>query len=48
MNSDGIEKTFAINHLGHFLLTNLLIDLIKNTNESRILNVSSSGYKLSP
>lgn len=38
---DGIEKTFAINHLAYFLLTGLLLDLIKKADQGRILNVSS-------
>lgn len=44
-NKHGIEMDFAANHLGHFLLTNLLIDLLKRTPGSRIVNVSSAAYK---
>lgn len=48
---DGIELTFATNHLGHFLLTYLLSDRLINSTDARIINVSSSahyGKKLDP
>lgn len=41
---DGIELTFATNHLGHFLLTHLLFDLLKKSTDARIINVSSSSH----
>ncbi len=45
---DGFEMHLGVNHLGHFLLTNLLIDLMKSSpGVSRVINVSSSLYKRS-
>jgi len=43
-STDGIEMHFAVNHLGHFLLTNLLIDKMTH-DDSRIIVVSSSLHK---
>lgn len=42
---EGYESTFAINHLGHFLLTNLVLDMLKASSSARIINVSSSAHK---
>lgn len=42
---DGIEMTFALNHLGYFLLANLLLDTLKTSAPARIINVSSYGHK---
>src|SRR5690606_23325047 len=44
ITADGFEKTFATNHLSYFLLTNLLLDLLKKTGTSRIVNVSSASH----
>ena len=42
---DGIELTFALNHLSYFLLTDLLIDLMISSAPARIVNVSSSSHR---
>jgi retinol dehydrogenase-14 len=44
VTEDGIEATFAVNHLGGFLLTNLLLDLITASAPARIVTVSSVGH----
>lgn len=43
--ADGFELQFGTNHLGHFALTGLLMDLIINTESSRVVNVSSTSHK---
>lgn len=43
-SEDGIELTFATNHLGHFLLTILLFNLLKKSPSGRIINVTSSAH----
>jgi NAD(P)-dependent dehydrogenase (short-subunit alcohol dehydrogenase family) len=45
LTEDGLEKTFALNHLGYFVLSLELIDLLKHSTPSRIVNVTSSFYR---
>jgi len=44
LSVDGIEMTFALNHLAYFLLTNLLLDTMKVSTPARIINVSSDAH----
>jgi len=45
LSQDGIEMTFAVNHLAPFLLTNLLLETLINSAPSRIINVASNSHK---
>ncbi len=42
---DGYESTFAINHLGPFLLTNLLLDRLRADTPARVVNVASTAHR---
>lgn len=44
LTDDGLEMTIATNHFSQFLLTSLLLDLIKNSEYARIVNVSSDSH----
>lgn len=45
LTEDGYETTFAVNHLAHFLLTTLLLELLKKSDDGRIINVSSIAHQ---
>ena len=44
VTEEGFERTFALNHLGYFLMTKKLLPLIEKSNYKRIVNVSSSAH----
>lgn len=44
ITSDGLEMTFALNHMSYFLLTNKLMELLKYSAPARIVNVSSDAH----
>jgi retinol dehydrogenase-14 len=44
VTADGLERTFAVNHLAPFLLTNLLLDRLKHSAPARVITVSSHAH----
>jgi NAD(P)-dependent dehydrogenase (short-subunit alcohol dehydrogenase family) len=46
ITADGLEHTFAVNHLAGFLLTNLLLDLLQASAPARIVTVSSGAQRM--
>ncbi|KAH6622554.1 hypothetical protein F5144DRAFT_655883 [Chaetomium tenue] len=54
LDKQGIELQFSVNHLGHFLLTNLLVPAFLSTattgtgTSTRVVNLTSAGYQISP
>jgi NAD(P)-dependent dehydrogenase (short-subunit alcohol dehydrogenase family) len=45
LTPDGVERTFAVNYLAPFLLTRLLLPLLKRNSHSRIVTVASSAHE---
>lgn len=45
VTADGFETTFAVNHLGPFLLTNLLLGALKQSAPSRVVNLTSTAFR---
>ncbi|MBP2000713.1 NAD(P)-dependent dehydrogenase (short-subunit alcohol dehydrogenase family) [Paenibacillus shirakamiensis] len=46
LTEDGFEVMLGVNHLGHFLLTRLLLDTLLRAEQGRVVNVSSGAYKI--
>jgi retinol dehydrogenase 12 len=47
LTSDGIEQTFALNHMGYFVLTVELLDMIRKTPNARVVSTSSAAHMMS-
>lgn len=45
LSVDGLEMTFALNHMSYFLLTNLLLDVLRASAPARVVNVASNAYR---
>jgi NAD(P)-dependent dehydrogenase (short-subunit alcohol dehydrogenase family) len=45
VTAEGLERTFALNHMGYFLLTSLLLERIKASPHARIVNVASEAHR---
>lgn len=48
LTADGLEQTFALNHLAYFLLTELLLDRLRESAPARVVNVSSAAHARAP
>src|SRR6185503_9977266 len=46
VTTDGLERTFALNHLAPFLLTNLLLDRLRDSAPSRVVTVASHAQAM--
>ncbi len=46
LTDEGVELTFALNHVSYFLLTTLLLDLLKKTPGSRVVSTSSGAHRM--
>jgi NAD(P)-dependent dehydrogenase (short-subunit alcohol dehydrogenase family) len=45
VTADGLEKTFAVNHMGYFIFTHFLLDAVKAAPQGRIISVSSEAHR---
>lgn len=46
LTPDGLEKTFALNHMSYFILTNQLLNILRDSAPARVINVSSHAHKM--